>query len=252
MQTIDFNRLKLRSGDKVLDVGCGEGRHSIAAWLKVRVDVTGLDLCEKDLQTARDRQQESEQFLQGAEDGRSLRFIQGNALELPFEDDTFDKIICSEVLEHIPDYLGVLAEIKRVLKPDGLLAVSVPRAWPEEICWRLSKAYHEVEGGHIRIFNATHLRHDIESLGWRRYSRHWAHALHVPYWWLKCWKWEQPSKLVDHYHKLLVWDLMKKPKVTRITEKLLDPVMGKSVVMYFEWESGRGKSNDTNKEVCYG
>lgn len=63
---------------------------------------------------------------------------------------------------------------------------------------------------------------------------------------------EQPSKLVDYYHKLLVWDLMKKPKVTRITEKLLDPVMGKSVVMYFEWEPGRGKADDTDKEVCYG
>ncbi|MGI9282015.1 MAG: class I SAM-dependent methyltransferase [Endozoicomonas sp.] len=252
MQTIDFNRLKLRNGDKVLDVGCGEGRHSIAAWLEAKVDVTGIDLCENDLQTARDRQQDSVQFLQESEDGRSIRFIQGNALELPFEDNTFDKIICSEVLEHIPDYQGVLAEIKRVLKPDGLLAVSVPRAWPEEICWRLSKAYHEVEGGHIRIFNSTHLRHDIEALGWRRYSRHWAHALHSPYWWLKCWKWEQPSKLVDQYHKLLVWDLMEKPKVTRITEKLLDPVFGKSVVMYFEWEPGEGQSNSTNKEVCHG
>ncbi|WP_034833240.1 class I SAM-dependent methyltransferase [Endozoicomonas numazuensis] len=252
MQTIDFNRLKLRNGDKVLDVGCGEGRHSIAAWLEAKVDVTGLDLCEKDLQTARNKQQEAVDYLQGSQEGRSIQFIQGNALELPFEDNTFDKIMCSEVLEHIPDYQGVLAEIKRVLKPDGLLAVSVPRAWPEEICWRLSKAYHEVEGGHIRIFNSTHLRHDIESLGWRRYSRHWAHALHSPYWWLKCWKWEQPSRLVDQYHKLLVWDLMEKPKVTRITEKLLDPVLGKSVVMYFEAEPGKGQSNATNKEVCHG
>ncbi|WP_079253863.1 class I SAM-dependent methyltransferase [Endozoicomonas arenosclerae] len=254
MQTIDFNRLKLRSGDKVLDVGCGEGRHSIAAWLEAKVDVTGLDLCENDLQTARNKQQEAVQYLEGSEEDRSIKFIQGNALELPFEDNTFDKIICSEVLEHIPDYQGVLAEIKRVLKPDGLLAVSVPRAWPEEICWKLSKAYHQVEGGHIRIFNSTHLRHDIESLGWQRYSRHWAHALHSPYWWLKCWKWEQPSKLVDQYHKLLVWDLMEKPWVTRTAEKLLDPVMGKSVVMYFEWEPGKGKSESNNikKEVCHG
>lgn len=85
MQTIDFNRLKLRSGDKVLDVGCGEGRHAIAAWLEARVDVTGIDLCEKDLQTARGRQQESIPFLQESDDGRSIRFIQGNALELPLK-----------------------------------------------------------------------------------------------------------------------------------------------------------------------
>ena len=234
METIDFQRLKLRNGDKVLDVGCGEGRHSIAAWLEAKVDVTGVDLSEKDLQTAQERQQEAVQYLEGSEEGRSISFQQANALELPFADNSFDKIICSEVLEHIPDYQGVLAEIKRVLKPDGLLAISVPRAWPEEICWRLSKEYHQVEGGHIRIFNSTHLRRDIEALGWRRYSRHWAHSLHSPYWWLKCWKWEQPSKLVDQYHKLLVWDLMERPWVTRTAEKILDPVLGKSVVMYFE------------------
>lgn len=250
MQTMDFRRLKLRDGDKFLDVGCGEGRHSIAAWLEAKVHVTGIDLCEKDLETARTRQKESEQYLDDPDSSdRSIQFLQANALELPFEDNSFDKIICSEVLEHIPDYQGVLKEIKRVLKPDGILAVSVPRAWPEEICWRLSKEYHEVEGGHIRIFNSTHLRHDIEALGWRRYHRHWAHALHSPYWWLKCWKWEQPSKAVDKYHELLVWDLMERPWVTRTAEKLLNPIMGKSVVMYFEWEPGQEYKESKAREA---
>ena len=161
--------------------------------------------------------------------------LKANALDLPFADDSFDKVICSEVLEHIHDYQGVLREINRVLKSDGILAISVPRAWPEEICWRLSNAYHQVEGGHIRIFNALHLRREIESLGWRRYSRHWAHALHVPFWWLKCAFWDRGDEhwLVRQYHKLLVWDLMQQPTVTRLTEKVLNPVLGKSVVMYF-------------------
>lgn len=238
MQTIDFDRLQLRSGDRILDVGCGEGRHTIGAYLNADVEAIGVDLSEKDLQTAKERFAD---FEEKNNSRKSLLFQKADALALPFADNSFDKVICSEVLEHIPDYQGVLAEINRVLKPDGLLAVSVPRAWPEEICWRLSKAYRKVEGGHIRIFNATQLRNDVEDLGWKRYSRHWAHALHAPFWWLKCWCWDnEDSRLVQWYHSFLVWDLMKRPWLTRGLEWLLNPVMGKSVVMYFE----RGKDFD--------
>ena len=253
MQTIDFSRLQLTDGDRVLDVGCGEGRHSIGAWLEAKVDVTGIDLSEKDLATAEQRKEEASPWLNGDDNGRSLTFQQADATQLPFADHSFDKVICSEVLEHIPDYQAVLKEIRRVLKPGGLLAISVPRAWPEEICWRLSREYHQVEGGHIRIFNALHLQREIEDLGWKRYSRHWAHALHSPYWWLKCWKWEQPSKLVDQYHKLLVWDLMEKPWLTRTAEKLLDPVLGKSVVMYFRWQhSLAAEESKDSAEAAHG
>jgi len=235
MQTIDFTRLKLRDGDRILDVGCGEGRHTILAYMSADVTAVGVDLSEKDLAIARER---FEPFDEKDNDAKQLTFQVANALALPFEDASFDKVICSEVLEHIPDYKGVLAEINRVLKPDGVLAVSVPRAWPEEICWKLSKPYRQVEGGHIRIFNATQLRHDVEDLGWARYARHWAHALHSPYWWLKCWKDE--SILVTWYHKLLVWDLMQRPWITRNLERVLNPLLGKSIVMYFERSTYNG------------
>jgi hypothetical protein len=63
--------------------------------------------------------------------------------------------------------------------------------------------------------------------------------LHSPYWWLQCASWENrdKSKLVSWYHKLLVWDLMERPWITRTTESLLNPIMGKSVVMYFRNET---------------
>jgi SAM-dependent methyltransferase len=140
------------------------------------------------------------------------------------------------VLEHIGPYRAVLAEIRRVLKPGGALVASVPRYWPEWICWALSDAYHANEGGHVRIFRAAELERDIEALGFRRYRRHWAHALHSPFWWLKCLLWERrdESRLIALYHRLLVWDLMERPRLTRWLEALLNPVMGKSVVMYFE------------------
>ncbi len=232
MQTIDFTTLQLKDGDTFLDVGCGEGRHTIGAYLSANVHAVGVDLSEKDLATAEAR---AHDFIDDNNTDKSLRFMPANALALPFEDDSFDKVICSEVLEHIPDYQGVLKELKRVLKPTGVLAVSVPRAWPEEICWRLSQAYHEVEGGHIRIFNALQLRRDVERLDCTRYARHFAHALHVPYWWLKCAFWEQDDAfLVKTYHRFLVWDLMKKPRLTHVLETLLNPVLGKSIVMYFK------------------
>ena len=87
----------------------------------------------------------------------------------------------------------------------------------------------------MRIFRSDELRREIEVLGFTHYDRHWAHALHVPFWWLKClfWRSQDSNWLVKQYHRLLVWDLMKNPALTRILEKSMNPIMGKSVVMYF-------------------
>ena len=126
-------------------------------------------------------------------------------------------------------------EIDRVLKPGGSLSISVPRYWPEKICWLLSTAYHNVEGGHIRIFNGRALTQQWLNKDYTLNTRHWAHALHVPYWWLRCAFWSQGEHffLSRWYHKLLVWDLLKKPWLTQTLEKILDPFMGKSIVLYF-------------------
>ena len=72
--------------------------------------------------------------------------------------------MASEVLEHIPDDVTAMAEIARVLKPGGRVAVTVPRYGPERICWALSDEYHANEGGHIRIY-----RRDVAPRpGWPR------------------------------------------------------------------------------------
>ncbi len=237
MLTIDFKRLDLQPGDRVLDLGCGEGRHCINAYLlHDHIHVVGVDLSRQDLATAHNRLQAFLGEAGAVTADKSFSLYCADGLSLPFADNSFDKVICSEVLEHIPDYRAMLAEIDRILKADGLLAISVPRAWPERICWHLSTAYHRVKGGHIRIFDAESLHQDVSTFGLHRYANHWAHALHAPYWWLKCLFWERQEEhfLVKAYHKLLVWDLMKKPWLTRALEKLLNPIMGKSVVMYFK------------------
>ena len=238
LETINIDRLGLRPGDKLLDLGCGEGRHSISAFLQGDIQVVGLDLSAKDLTTAKGRLAD---FKIDANKIDHCLFIQGSGFTLPFADNAFDQVICSEVLEHIVEYDKVLNEIKRVLKPGGILAISVPRYFPEWVCWQLSDAYHEVEGGHVRIFNVNALKRQITETNMHFIERHWAHSLHVPYWWLRCLFWsrdednpaEEAHWLVRQYHRFLVWDLMQKPKITQILDKLLNPLLGKSVVMYF-------------------
>lgn len=231
MITVNFESISINDGDYLLDLGCGEGRHAITAYCHYNIFSVGVDLSLKDLSTASDR---FKNFNQNKKN-KKLSLVNSNGLSLPFNDNSFDIIICSEVLEHIHDYHGVLREVERLLVPGGSFVVSVPRAWPEKICWVLSREYHEVEGGHIRIFNSKKLRKDIECYGFKFFLHHWAHALHSPYWWLKCIFWSKKnSRIVSLYHKFLIWDLINKPFITRFLEKILNPFMGKSIVFYFK------------------
>ena len=235
MQTVDFNRVPFKSADVVLDLGCGEGRHVISTFLEADVHSIGVDLCHQDLLTTRSKFDEfADSTSMG--DSRSFSLAQTNALHLPFADNTFDTVICSEVLEHIPDYQAVIVEIERVLKPGGQFVASVPRYWPEWICWAFSDEYHANEGGHLRIFKAGKLRRQIEQAGFDFEARHWAHALHSPYWWLQCmfWRTKDQSRMVKLYQRFLEWDILDRPRITRWLEALLNPLMGKSVVMYFQ------------------
>lgn len=232
MKTVEFAQLGLRPGDRVLDLGCGQGRHVISVYAEAEVQSVGVDLGFADLSITAEK---AEPFLDPANPRKQLHLACANALTLPFADATFDAVICSEVLEHIPDYGGALREIERVLKPGGTAAISVPRYGPEWLCWALSDEYHSNEGGHLRIFRASELRRAVERTGLAFIRRHWAHALHSIYWWLQCafWRTRETNPLVQYWHRLLVWDMMEQPALTRLLERGLNPLIGKSVVMYF-------------------
>ncbi|RDI47029.1 class I SAM-dependent methyltransferase [Nocardia mexicana] len=233
MLTVDFDRLGVRPGTRVIDVGCGQGRHSFEAYRR------GADIVAFD-QSASDLADVKVMFGAMAEAGEAphsakAEAVQGDALAMPYEDGEFDVVVASEILEHIPDDDSAIAELVRVLKPGGALAVTVPRWLPERICWLLSDEYHANEGGHVRIYRADELRAKISGRGVRFIHSTHAHALHSPYWWLKCLVGvsKTDSRVVEAYHRLLVWDMMKRPWQTRFAETALDPVIGKSVALYF-------------------
>jgi SAM-dependent methyltransferase len=232
--TVDFDRLGIGHGAKVIDVGCGAGRHSFEAYRR-GADVVAFDQNAAELADVGTLLRAMADAGEAPTTARAETVV-GDARALPYPDQTFDCVIASEILEHVPADDAVIAELIRVLKVGGRLAVTVPRWLPEQLCWLLSDDYHSNEGGHIRIYRADQLRGKIAGRGMIFTHTHHSHALHAPFWWLKCFVGVEKS---DHpavvaYHKMLVWDMMRRPLLTRLAESTLNPLIGKSVALYFE------------------
>jgi SAM-dependent methyltransferase len=232
--TVDYGRLGVGRGERLLDLGCGGGRHAFQA-VRLGARVVALDAQATEVAQVRDT-------IGAMLDAGEVRtddeagVVQGDALHLPFADGSFDRVIASEVLEHIPEDGSAMAELSRVLRPGGTMAVTVPRFGPEAVNWALSNDYHDVPGGHVRIYRRSTLVERLRRAGLRPVGSHHAHALHSPYWWLRCWvgprRDDHPAVRV--YHRLLVWDIMRAPRLTRVTERVLNPLLGKSLVVYLE------------------
>ena len=234
MLTVDYDRLGVRAGDLLLDLGCGFGRHAFEGFRR-GARVVALDRSDAELKDVRQTFAAMLDAGEGPADGMTAG-VNGDALRLPFPDGTFDRVIASEVLEHIPDDHGAMAELARVLRPAGTIAVTVPTWLPERICWALSSEYHApaAVGGHVRIYRESEVRDRLAEAGLRPGDSHHAHALHSPYWWLRCavGPTNDQHPLVRAYHRVLVWDLTDRPVVTRVLEQALNPVLGKSLVVY--------------------
>ncbi|MEX2292985.1 MAG: class I SAM-dependent methyltransferase [Acidimicrobiales bacterium] len=247
MLTVRFDQLDVREGDLLLDMGCGAGRHAFESF-RVGARVVAFDYSAAELKDVgglfaamRDAGEA------GTQPGAMAVTTNGDALRLPFADNTFDRIIASEVLEHVSDDQVALNEILRVLKPGGSLAATVPSWLPEQICWALSDEYHApfVEGGHVRIYSEPRLRARMRTAGLTPGAAHRAHALHSPYWWLKCavGPTNDDNPLVKAYLQVLIWDIAQTQPmgtITRWTERVLNPVLGKSIVVYARKPEGNG------------
>jgi SAM-dependent methyltransferase len=110
-----FDRLDLRDGDRVFDCGCGMGFHLKTMGGLRRLQLTGLD-------------DDYGRLLRARSEAIQAGLVKGDVVSLPFADASFDKILLTEVLEHVAEDVGALQELYRVLKPGGRLAISVPHA----------------------------------------------------------------------------------------------------------------------------
>jgi SAM-dependent methyltransferase len=233
MLTVDFRRLLLRQGDLVLDAGCGEGRHLFECF-RHDCSILGMDLDHRSLLKARyvlgqmrERKEASGRFL----------LLQGDALRFPFADGTFDKIICAEVIEHVvDDRLGV-AELARILKSGGKIAVTVPTLFTEHVYDKLSQEYFRTPGGHIRKVTPRALANSMEENGLRVYAVGFAHAFHSPYWMLRCifGLHDEKAFVPLIYRKFLHLSLFSKP--LRMTEKICNYFFPKSIILYAQKEN---------------
>jgi SAM-dependent methyltransferase len=236
--TVDYDLLGLRPGEQILDLGCGAGRHAFES-LRRGAHVVAFDYSAAELKDV------AGMFaaLAEGEDGRAGAgrgdCVNGDGTRLPFADASFDRVIAAEVLEHIPDDAAAIAELARVLRPGGTMAVTVPAWLPERVCWAITDEFHApfVEGGHVRIYTEPELRSKLASGGMVTGASRHVHGLHSPYWWLKCavGVTDDDHPLVRAYHQVLVWDIVgTRPwrTLTRLADALLSPLLGKSLVVY--------------------
>jgi len=235
---VDFRHFPVGPGDRVLDLGCGGGRHAFEVYRR-GADVVAFDADHGELRQVSGM---TAAMLDGGEvpPGSQAGAVGGDGTAMPFGDGVFNRVIAAEVLEHVPSDQRAMAEIARVLRPGGLLAVTVPAWLPERICWRLSDDYHNTPGGHVRIYTRPELEAKLRAAGFEVGGHHHAHGLHSPYWWLKCavGVHDDTHPLARAYHRLLVWDIMKHPPLTQAAERALNPLIGKSLVVYARKPAG--------------
>ncbi len=155
---------------RVLDVGCGDGRH-IAAAAARGCRAVGVDYDPGELAKARVRA--------GA---RPIDLIAADAARLPFRDATFDAVICTETLEHLPDDRSAIAEVARVLRHGGLLHGAVPSHFTETLFWALSPGYRDTPGGHVRIYRPGDLRARLRDAGLRLLDLRYVHFVDSLIW----------------------------------------------------------------------
>lgn len=108
-----MKRMNVKPGSKCLDVCCGTADWTIALAKAVGENgvVKGLDFSQNMLKVGREKTKSLPQ----------VELIHGNAMELPFEDNTFDYVTIGFGLRNVPDYMQVLGEMHRVLKPGGMV-----------------------------------------------------------------------------------------------------------------------------------
>lgn len=231
MITVGLDLLGLRDGDLVLDAGCGEGRHS---WVASKRNHSTIIAFDTDWESLEKNKYTLALLKQKGEVNSNSHLLQADIASLPFKDGAFNRIICSEVLEHIPQDRQAVRELIRVLDNDGAMGVSVPHYLAESICWMLSKDYYGFPGGHIRKYKSRQIAALLRSSGLNIYAIRRNHALHSFYWILRCLFGikRENALLPSLYNKFLLLDIDNNHRARRWLEGFLNLIIPKSIVIY--------------------
>jgi len=230
MLTVDFDRLAVQEGNMALDAGCGLGRHSVE-FMKRGASVFCMDLDLNSLLKTR-YTLGSMKKRGGSPEGAGYMAHVGDALNLPFKDGTFDRIICSEVMEHVDDDFKACSELARVLKKNGRIAITVPTFFSEIIYDTLTWEYFTSPGGHVRKYFPSELADIMRKNGLEVYAIGFKHSFHTIWWIIRSVVGLHNSDhpITRSYHNFLVMGLSS--KFMRKAELFVNYFFPKSVVIY--------------------
>ncbi len=231
MITIEPALLGIADGDITLDAGCGDGRHSWEVCNRNHSAVVAFDI---DAVSVKKNKYMLDSLKQQKGGQGDYHLLVANITKLPFKDESFGKVICSEVLEHIPEDNMADEELARVLRKDGAIGISVPHYLAESMCWKLSRDYYGFPGGHIRIYRTRELLRLVDTVGLSVYNISHKHALHSFYWVLRCIFGikKEKAKVPSLYNRFLEWDLRANHRFFRWVETSLDHLCPKSLAIY--------------------
>lgn len=231
LRAIDPQLLRLHPDCRLLDLGCGTGRHTLEI-CRQDCEIVAADLSRVDLLKAR--------YLLGimrrrAEARARVHFALADGFYLPFASGRFDRIICTETLEHVQDDAALIGEMVRVLRPGGLLAVSVPDFYTESLLWRLSPRYRSIPGGHVRVYTRRRIRELLRCGGLRPYAVRYRHSLESLYWLVAAFSGgdlARPAALVRSLRGFLDSATSRGSKLIDWIDRVGNNLLPKSIVVY--------------------
>jgi len=230
-QSIDPALLDIAPTDRVIDLGCGTGRH-VLELSKTPSDIIGADISRDDIRAGRYL---LEIMRRRDEVKARVHWLQTAGERLPFKDGAFDRVICTETLEHVDDEHVLARELARVLKPGGILAVSVPDEYSEKVFWKLSKNYRTHAGGHVRIFGRGEIVRLMRTSGLDPYAVRYRHSLETVYWLshVAFWSdWGKQGPITSAFRRILDSQRARRSAIVTALDDIGNRILPKSIVVY--------------------
>jgi SAM-dependent methyltransferase len=153
----DFLSAELKPQDRLLDLGCGAGEFTAIA-SDLGAEAVGVEVAQSALGRARRRHPQID-FRLAQIDG-----------PLPLEDNSFDVVWASEVIEHVADTARWLSEVRRVLVPRGRLLLTTPSHGRVRLVLGGIERFSEPLGDHLHLYTRRSLTQTLRELGWGEVS----------------------------------------------------------------------------------